>query len=446
MTTNYTFLKVLQFKDISYWDVMRLSFSQEDLSKKFPLIKLERILSPRKEKIKKQEYDGKEQIVSKISFSDGKLHLRDDKKTGMDLYKLHKNDLLVSNINFHQGAVSINDVGMLLCSTHYQPYIVDYTKVNAKYLILVLRSSKFLDYVVRQKTNGIKTEAHYNFIKELKIPLPSIKEQEEIVAKYEKLKNSETEKNKEVQNLKDSIDGYIFSTLGIEEVDDITEGTKLFNTVHYNQLDLWDIKTILNKQNFLNSSKYTNYCMSEILTINPRTVIPNNKRISFIPMENIDETCGKIKKLEEKNSADAKGYTKFMNEDIIWAKITPCMQNGKSAIAKNLKNGYGCGSTEFHVIRNDKKASLIRIEFIYELLRMKKVLLAAQKTFTGACGQQRVPSSFLSQLCVPIPPTDIQDQIINDIATKRNAIERLIQESIQLGEKAISNFEQEVFN
>ena len=446
MENNYTYLKLLQSKDISFWDVIRLSFSQEMLSNKFPLVKLESVISPRKEKIKKAEYKGKEPIVSKISFNDGKLHLRDDRKTGMDLYKLYKDDLLVSNINFHQGAVAINNLETLVCSTHYQPYIVDYSKIDPMYLILVLRNKVFLDYILNQKTNGIKTEAHYNFIKELEIPLPSIERQKKLVSDYEYLQNLAAQKEEDAKKIENSIDDYLLSELGIDNIEKAKDEKSLFNTVNYNELNAWDVKTLSNVQTFLKSRIYNNYRMQQILSINPKTSIPTNICISFIPMENIDEKYGEIKKLEEKNSNTAKGYTKFLENDIIWAKITPCMQNGKSVIVQGLLNGYGCGSTEFHVIRNNKSNELIRGNYIYFLLRMKMLLTMAKKTFTGACGQQRVPANFLEELIIPIPPIDIQDKLISSIMAKKGNIKKLRNESEQLKQQAISNFEREVFN
>ncbi|MBE6463529.1 MAG: restriction endonuclease subunit S [Alphaproteobacteria bacterium] len=446
MENNYTYLKLLQSKDISFWDVIRLSFSQKKLSNKFPLVKLGKIISPRKEKIKKTEYKGEEQIVSKISFNDGKLHLRANKATGMDLFRLYKSDLLVSNINFHQGAVAINNIDILACSTHYQPYIVDYTNVEPQYLILILRNQHFLNYVVKQKTNGIKTESKYNFIKELEIPLPSIEKQKELVAEYEQLQKLAAQKEEEAKKIENSIDEYLLSELGIDNIEKAKDDKSLFYTVNYNELNAWDVKSLSNIQTFLKSRIYNNYRMQQILSINPRTSVPTNICISFIPMENIDEKYGEIKKLEEKNSNAAKGYTKFLDNDIIWAKITPCMQNGKSAIVQGLLNGYGCGSTEFYVIRNNKNNELIRVNYIYFLLRMKILLTMAKKTFTGACGQQRVPVNFLEELIIPIPPIDIQDKLISSVIVKKDNIKKLRNESEQLKQQAISDFEREVFN
>lgn len=80
---------------------------------------------------------------------------------------------------------------------------------------------------------------------------------------------------------------------------------------------------------------------------------PDNLEISFIPMSAVDDITGTIQEYETRRLGKVrKRYTHFAENDVIFAKITPCMENGKSAIAKNLKNKLVCGSTEFHVLRN----------------------------------------------------------------------------------------------
>ena len=142
--------------------------------------------------------------------------------------------------------------------------------------------------------------------------------------------------------------------------------------------------------------------LSEVANINPRR--PSIERggevpTSFVPMENVDEILGSVSRLNsEPYSRVKKGYTYFANGDVIFAKITPCMQNGKHAVLSGLVDGFGFGSTEFHVIRARGE---ITPDWIHFYLRRKETLNAAFKTFTGAVGQQRVPVSFLEDLEFP---------------------------------------------
>ena len=122
---------------------------------------------------------------------------------------------------------------------------------------------------------------------------------------------------------------------------------------------------------------------------------PTSTPISFIPMEVIDESFSEIVEMGGTTIEQSSGFTKFKEGDLLWAKITPCMQNGKSAVAKNLINGLGCGSTEFFVLR--PKDERLAIEYLHVIFHMKCVRETAKLYFGGSAGQQRVSSSFLEK-------------------------------------------------
>lgn len=162
------------------------------------------------------------------------------------------------------------------------------------------------------------------------------------------------------------------------------------------------------------SKTYPEYKLSEVALINPNTSfrdLDDNSEITFIPMDAIDETNGVVTKTYYRKVSEYKGYTKFKEGDLIWAKITPCMQNGNSAIIRNAKQGYGFGSTEFFVIR--PKNDNVLIEYIYILLRDQRILNNAMNYFGGSAGQQRVPKEFLINFRLPLPPIEMQRKVIN---------------------------------
>ena len=107
-----------------------------------------------------------------------------------------------------------------------------------------------------------------------------------------------------------------------------------------------------------------------------------------------------------------KGYTRFSEGDVLFAKITPCMENGKVAIAKGLTNGSGCGSTEFHVIR---PPDAISNEYLAYFLLREEFRKEAQRYMAGTAGQLRVPPSFLSDTPFPVPPLPEQRHIVAEI-------------------------------
>ena len=155
------------------------------------------------------------------------------------------------------------------------------------------------------------------------------------------------------------------------------------------------------------SKAFKNVKLSEIAWIDPSCMFRNIEEVSFIPMDAIDSSNGVVSYQGIKKVEETKGFTRFKEGDILWAKITPCMQNAKSAIAKKLINGYGCGSTEFFVIRS-KDENVVLQEYLLFLLRDERILKSAMNYFGGSAGQQRVSPLFLKTFNVPLP--EIEEQ------------------------------------
>jgi|GEM_PF-607170 len=169
--------------------------------------------------------------------------------------------------------------------------------------------------------------------------------------------------------------------------------------------------------------------MSEISIINPRR--PRIQRndddpTSFVPMQAVDELEGKIFQMQIRPYVKVKsGYTFFEENDVLFAKITPSMENGKAAIARGLINGIGFGSTEFHVFHPNPD---ILPEWIFYYIRRKSFREEAKENFRGAVGQQRVPEDFLTEYPIPLPyPDDPQ----RSLAEQRRIVARL---EMMLGE------------
>lgn len=158
--------------------------------------------------------------------------------------------------------------------------------------------------------------------------------------------------------------------------------------------------------------------LGEIIEINPKLPkkeeIPNEMEVQFLPMKLVEEIVNKIHLTETRKFTDVlKGsYTPFINGDIIFAKVTPCMENGKIAVVKNLKNGIGFGSSEFHVLR-PKENTLDN--YIFYFIVQDKFRNQAQHEMTGAVGLRRVPKKFIEDYLIPLPPLPEQHAIVSKI-------------------------------
>lgn len=147
-------------------------------------------------------------------------------------------------------------------------------------------------------------------------------------------------------------------------------------------------------------------------------------KVTFVPMAAVDAESGNIVGAETRELGKVrKGYTYFAENDVVFAKITPCMENGKAAIARGLVNGIGFGTTEFHVLRPGPR---LISEWLHAFVRRADIRSVAKKNMHGAAGQQRVPVEFLEQLEIPVPPTrEEQRRIVARIEQLFGRIEQL---------------------
>ena len=156
--------------------------------------------------------------------------------------------------------------------------------------------------------------------------------------------------------------------------------------------------------------------LAEVCDVNPRTftkTVTDDCPVSFVPMAAVEAGTGLMDASQVREYGQVrKGYTRFSEGDVLFAKITPCMENGKVAIAKGLTNGSGCGSTEFHVIRPPDGVSN---EYLAYFLVREEFRKEAQRHMAGTAGQLRVPPGFISNATFPLPPLPEQRRIVAEI-------------------------------
>lgn len=273
-------------------------------------------------------------------------------------------------------------------------YYIDSSKTNCDIIWLYwLLKSLRLDLL--NKATGVPGLNRGDAYKQL-IPLPPLPEQKRIAAKIQELMQEVERARTACEKQLEAAEALPFAYL--REVFESDEAKE------------WEKKKL-----------------GEVCKINPSR--PKNfyrsadAPTTFVPMAAIDEKTGTIAKPEiVPYSKVSKGYTYFEERDVLFAKITPCMQNGKHVIARNLIDGIGFGTTEFHVLRPD---SVILPEWIHFFIRQPYFLQEATAYFTGAVGQQRVPDSFLSNYIILLPPIEEQKNIVADLKEKMAHVENL---------------------
>jgi len=315
--------------------------------------------------------------------------------------------------------------------------IIPNENIHKEYLYHFI-SSKFWTLNTKPKGVGIphiEPTLLWNF----EFVLPPLPEQIAIVAKIEELLSELENGKKQLQTAKKQLKVYRQSLLkaafeGKFTNENINEGIK--------ELKNEKIKNgELPKSDALSLPKgWKKVKIKDITTVNPkipeRESISKQMEVQFLPMKLVEEIINKIHLTEIRKYEDVlKGsYTPFINGDVIFAKVTPCMENGKIAIVDNLKNGIGFGSSEFHVIRS---GSNVNNKFIFYYLVQDRFRHEAASEMTGAVGLRRVPKQFIENYFISLPPIQEQQLIVSELESKLTVcdkIEETISQSLQQAE------------
>lgn len=364
--------------------------------------------------------------TNEIDFS-RLLHIKENvHNTLMANSKLQNGDILIAIVGATIGKVGVYqysneaNINQAICAVRLKK------SLNPYYVQAFLQTDIGQNIIARIKRPVARANINLEEVGSFPIPLLDSYKQLKIVDIMESGRKQKQAKETEAQQLLDSIDGYLLKELGIN-IPEVKAniGNRIF-IVQRSELKGRYTPSLYKDSISLYSTIYDNIPLSHLAYINPNTRISslnNEMPISFVPMESVNEIYAEINDKNNCIVAGSKGFTRFQEGDLLWAKITPCMENGKSAVAKDLINGYGCGSTEFHVIR--PKNNDLLVEYIHSLLHMKIVRQTAKLYFGGSAGQQRVATDFLESFNVPLPSETKQQEIVDYIANIRTRAKAL---------------------
>lgn len=298
------------------------------------------------------------------------------------------------------------------------PFIVgaDGTKVLQPKSML---NGKYLYYHLIYNVTKIKSSGYtrnFKYLKQIKLFIPPLEEQEKIANKIEELfelidrkEKNDTEKEKLKTLLKEKI------------LDSAIRGQLVENDLSLPTVNVEKIKDNIPFE-IPNNWKWS--CIEKCVQINPKNKIDDEIDAGFIPMANIDGGYRDRALFEIKKWKNIKkGFSHFKNDDVIVAKITPCFENRKSAYINNLPSKYGAGTTEIHVLRNiDNK---MYMKYLLWFVKTNYFIKDGKNHFTGTAGQQRVSKQWLSKVLIPIPPLEQQKRIVDKIEKCFELIEQL---------------------
>ncbi len=313
--------------------------------------------------------------------------------------------------------------------------------VGKSYLVEGLRDSAiYASYLIRVQTSSVILPAYIKFFFEsgfyweqislnsvgigqpnvngttlaaLTIPIPPYREQLRIVEEAKKWLMVIDGLDVEIEDLQTSIEHTKSKIL------DLAIHGKLVPQDPNDEPAIEFLKRINPKSTPCDNAHYENVpsnwivCkVKEVFRINPKTKADDDMKAGFVPMSNIQDSFKNSITFEPKTwESIKKGYTHFEDGDIAVAKISPCLENRKSAVIVGLPNGIGAGTTELNVFRSDY------IHPLYGLFFFKSDYFISQcvGTFNGVVGQQRVSTKIIEDMVFPVPPRPEQERIINKV-------------------------------
>ncbi|MGE4443889.1 MAG: restriction endonuclease subunit S [Candidatus Altimarinota bacterium] len=400
----------------------------------FPMQKLGKFIKERSIKVKLGDAPNETFSILGVTNKEGVIDTYDELgKNIKQPYKLvETNDITYNPYRVNVGSIGIVKPGLKgkYISPAYVVFYADEKYLLTEYLYLIL-SSNWFNETLRANTSGsVRQNLTFDLLSSLEIPVPEVSIQEKIVKTYNDIKTEIAELEIENQNIDKEVDNYLMKELGIEIEQ---KAKKKFFCVRYEDFDFWSVglNIIGTKNDILNKS------ITDYFNINPITKIDDNDDVSFVEMSSVTDNGGYIVNSEIiKFSTKKSGYTRFQKGDIIFARITPCTENGKVAVVENIPTFYGTGSTEFYVLRPKQN---LNIYFFHQLFLSPWFRKQAVSSMVGSTGRQRVPKVFLESVKIPdllIGKQNLIFEGINNIKNKSKINgERIEKLKVDLDEK-----------
>lgn len=337
---------------------------------------------------------GKYRVTRIQTIADGSINLNNTRWTNDDVSEndfMQSGDILVSHINSYdhlgKAALFYGISSKVVHGINLLKFKPDKQKINPFYAIFIFKSEKFLKKVKSFAQRAVnQASVKTTDLKRIKIPLPPLEIQEQIVAELDNYQ-------KIIDGAKQVVENYIPTF----KIDPEWETVEIGSVCEFNPKK------------------------SEVRNL------ADDLEVSFVPMADLNEYKMLFNVKQIKNKAEVyKGYTYFKENDVLLARVTPCFENGKSGIARSLKNNIGFGSSEYFVYRAKEK---ILPEWIYYFISSLNFIESGKSHMTGTGGLQRLTKDYATRYKIPIPALEVQQQIVVQITKEQkviNANEELI--------------------
>ena len=337
---------------------------------------------------------------------------KDDRKACGTRHKFYRNEILYSKLRTYLNKVLVAPSSGF-CTSEIIP--IHCIETNPWFICFVLRSNYFLDYTASLGYGVKMPRLGTNDALISYIPLPPLSEQARIVdevAKWNIIID-------EIEDDKLELEAYVKKTKS--KILELAISGKLVPQEPNDEPAIELLKRINPDFKPCDNSHYENlpenWCLAkvkDVFVINPRNKAEDNTIAGFIPMTLIDDGYSNTFSYEKRKWGSIKtGFTHFTDGDVAVAKISPCLENRKSIVLRDLPNGIGAGTTELHVFRS----SVVVPEYALYFFKSEYFISKCVGTFNGVVGQQRGGKNIIEEIQIPIPPINEQTKIVSTIET-----------------------------
>ena len=283
--------------------------------------------------------------------------------------------------NPHLKKCSIADFDGICSEKTFVIETKDESILTQEYLAIIMQSDDFWNYCEENKSGGVNYFLNWSTLADYEFELPPIKQQLEIAQKVMSAYRLKQSYKKLLDATREMVKSQFIEMFG----------NPLSSVQRYPLKNLGDC--------------------CELNPRRPSLDLEDTDKVSFVPMPSVSENGYLQDVTDEEYGKVKKGFTYFESNDVVFAKITPCMENGKGAIAEGLTNNIGMGSTEFHILRPIEGVS--SPYWLLALTRLPIFRERASKNMTGTGGQKRVPANYLENFMVGLPPIEEQNRFEN---------------------------------
>lgn len=409
------YITTVPFSRLFNWSVQYLNDSKISFSKAYPMVRIGEFLKRNKTAVAIEDNKTYKRVTVKVR--NGGIFLRDEDpgiKIGTkNQFLISKGQFLLSKIDARNGAFGVVpevlDGGII--TGNFWTFDVDYTIINPHYLVLLTTTNAFVQFC-EQASNGT-TNRHY--LQELlflniKVPVPSLEKQEELIKEYSKHMLSANDLLKQAEIEEKKIHTYIHTKLGFKLSKDIIShkerNSNLISFVDYKDVDRWDMWS---KESYITSLLRTSiYPISKLglLDFITRRWEKNTESFRYIEMSDIDPIWGIINDTNlSTNNAPSRATQSIKTGDLIIGTTRPYLK--RFAIVSEKYDQCICSSA-FQVIKPNEKYN---IKFVYYFLQTQLAIIQLETYMTGAL-YPAINTSDLRQISIPLPPLSIQNSIV----------------------------------